>query len=635
MTAKLGGARQCKSQLTSRAQNTILTASKAPRPYPDFVGIARPRLSGGNNMIAPTIRNLLLAALLLSTSAAAQNSAQNAIPTQHNEATVAQLQAEMASGMLTSEELTREYIARILALDQSGPGVNAVIELNPDALVMARNADALRSRGVVLGPLHGIPVLLKDNIDTGDKMQTSAGSFALVGMPALRDSTVAANLRAGGAVILGKTNLSEWANFRSFESISGWSGRGGQTHNPYGIDRNPCGSSSGSGAAASANFATVSFGSETDGSIVCPANANGVVGIKPTVGLTSRAGVVPISHTQDTVGPHGRTVADAAAALSVIQSRSFDGRDPATGGVPLGWQGTGKTRPKNIPTDYTKFVNPNGLQGARLGVTRVGLGGFDPFVPTPPQVLDAFEAAVDELTAAGAMVIDLDAAGFTFASADGEFLVLLFDFRNDVRAYFATRIGVPVAGGTLQSAIDFNNAHADVEMPFFNQDVFEQAESLAPGPDDPQPVFSGMTYNQALEIDRLSGVNGIDAALSRFKLDAVVSATDNPAWATDLLFGDHFIFGTSGLAAGPGYPIVQVPAGVVFGVPLGISFFGTAFSEPTLIKLASGFEAATQVRAHNLPTFAATVPFNNIQGTTVTRPTQRALPKATDRKSVV
>ncbi len=594
-------------------------------------------------MSTPAIRILFLAVLLTPSLASGQSGAQNSIPTQHNEATVAQLQAQMASGMLTSEELTREYIARILGLDQSGPGVNAVIELNPDALVMARNADALRWQGIVKGPLHGIPVLLKDNIDTGDKMQTSAGSFALVGMPALRDSTVAANLRAGGAVILGKTNLSEWANFRSFESISGWSGRGGQTHNPYGIDRNPCGSSSGSGAAASANFAAVSFGSETDGSIVCPANANGVVGIKPTVGLTSRAGVVPISHTQDTVGPHGRTVADAAAALSVIQSRTFDGRDPATGGVPLGWQGTGKTRPKNIPTDYTKFVNPSGLQGARLGVTRVGLGGFDPFVPTPPQVLDAFEAAVDELTAAGAMVIDLDAAGFTFASADGEFLVLLFDFRNDVRAYFGTRVGVPVAGGTLQSAIDFDNADADVEMPFFNQDIFDLANALAPGPDDPQPIFGGLTYNQALAIDHNAGVNGIDAAISQFNLDAVVSATDNPAWSTDLLYGDHFIFGTSGLAAGPGYPIIQVPAGfpklcasltqptncTQYGVPLGISFFGTAFSEPTLIKLASGFEAATQVRAHNLPTFAATAPSTNIQGTTLTKPTRRAAPAPT------
>jgi len=249
------------------------------------------------------------------------------------EATVAQLQAEMAAGRLTSEQLTRAYIERIHALDSSGPGVNSIMELNPDALAMARKADEQRRGGTVLGPLHGIPVLLKDNIDTGDRMQTSAGSFALVGTPAVHDSTVAANLRAGGAVILGKTTLSEWANFRSFESISGWSGRGGQTHNPYGIDRNACGSSSGSGAAASANFATVSLGSETDGSIVCPGNANGVVGLKPTVGLTSRAGVVPISHTQDTIGPLTRTVADAAATLSVIQSRTYDGRDPATGSV--------------------------------------------------------------------------------------------------------------------------------------------------------------------------------------------------------------------------------------------------------------------------------------------------------------
>src|SRR5713101_912628 len=534
-------------------------------------------------MIVPAVRTLFLAILLALPLAAAND--QN-VPSQHNEATVAQLQAEMASGKLTSVELTKEYIARIIALDQNGPGVNSVIELNPDALEMAHTADVLRKHGVVLGPLHGIPVLLKDNVETGDMMQTTAGSFALLGKPAVQDSTVAANLRAGGAVILGKTNLSEWANFRSFESISGWSGRGGQTNNPYGISRNPCGSSAGSGAAASANFATVSLGSETDGSIVCPGNANGVVAIKPTVGLTSRAGVVPISHTQDTIGPHGRTVADAAAALGVIQSRTFDGRDPATGGVPLGWQGTGRTRPKNIPTDYTQFVNSNGLKGARLGVTRVGLNGFDPFVPTPAPVTAAIEAAFAALTAAGATVIDLDAAGFTFASADGEFLVLLFDFRNDLKAYFATRVGVPVAGGTLQTAIDFNNAHADVEMPFFNQDIFDLAQALAPGPDDPQPIFGGLTYNQALAIDHNAGVNGIDAAIAQFHLDAVVSATDNPAWATDLLYGDHFIFGTSSLAAGPGYPIVQVPSGMVFGVPLGISFFGTAFSEPALIKLA-------------------------------------------------
>ncbi len=569
-----------------------------------------------------TINKILLILTSTALTLTMRADPQDGVPTRHNEATIAQLQTEMASGQLTSEALTREYIARIIALDQGGEGVNSIIELNPDALDMARHADTLRQQGTVLGPLHGIPVLVKDNIDTGDKMQTSAGSFALVGKPAQQDSTVAANLRAGGAVILGKTNLSEWANFRSFESTSGWSGRGGQTNNPYALDRNPCGSSSGSGAAASANFAAVSFGSETDGSIVCPGNANGVVAIKPTVGLTSRAGVVPISHTQDTVGPHGRTVADAAVALGVIQSRTFDGRDPATGGVPLGWQGTGKTRPKNIPIDYTHFVDPNGLKGARLGLTRAGLNGFDPLLPTPQPILDAFEKAADALKAAGATVINLDAAGFTFPSADGEFLVLLYEFRQDVRAYFATRVGVPVAGGTLSTAIAFNRAHADVEMPFFNQDIFIMSAALAQGPNTPQPLFGGMTYNQALHIDHKAGVNGIDAAISQFHLDAVVSATDNPAWSTDLLYSDNgrFFFGTSGLAAAPGYPIVQVPAAMVFGAPLGISFFGTAFSEPTLIKLASGFEAATQVRAHNLPKFPDTVPFHHIQGTKVTPP---------------
>src|SRR5216117_2104833 len=349
-----------------------------------------------------SISPILLLALLASSRAAAADAA----PFRHAEATVAQLQAEMAAGRLTSEQLTRDYIQRILDLDQGGPGVNSVIEINPDAISMALDADAKRRRGIVLGPLHGIPVLLKDNIDTGDKMQTTAGSLALVGTPARRDSTVAAKLRAGGAVILGKTNLSEWANFRSFESVSGWSGRGGQTHNPYGIDRNPCGSSSGSGAAASANLSAVSLGSETDGSIVCPANVNGVVGLKPTVGLTSRAGVVPISHVQDTVGPHTRTVADAAAVLGVIQSRTGDGRDPATGGVPLGWRG--RSRPTNIPTDYTPFLDTNGLRGARIGVTRQGVDN------APPQVAAAFDAAIAAIEAAGTMVVDLDAEGFTF-----------------------------------------------------------------------------------------------------------------------------------------------------------------------------------------------------------------------------
>jgi len=591
-------------------------------------------------MIVPALRTILLAALLALPVAAAndatRNSPSNDAPKNHNEWTVAHLQAEMASGKLTSEDLTKEYITRIVALDQNGPGVNAVIELNPDALEMARNADKLRKHGIVLGPLHGIPVLLKGNVDTGDLMQTTSGSFALVGKPALKDSTVAGKLRAGGAVILGKTNLSEWANFRSFESVSGWSGWGGQTNNPYGIDRNPCGSSAGSAAAASSNFTAVSFGTETDGSIVCPANANGVVGIKPTVGLTSRAGIVPISHIQDTFGPHGRTVADAAVALGVVQSRTYDGRDPATAGVPLGWQGR-FTRPTNLPADYTQFLNPHGLKGARLGLTRIGLFGFDPFVPTPQPVVDGFEAAFQALTDAGATVIDLDAAGFIFpngGSGPGEFLILCFDFRNDVQAYFATRVGVPMAGKTLNDAIAFNNAHANEEMPFFNQDIWDLIATMPTGPDDPQPAFGGMTYNQAIAADQAFGVNGIDAALSQFNLDAVVTATDNPPWATDLIFGDHFIFGSSGLAAPEGYPIVQVPAAMVFGAPMGISFFGTAFSEPTLIKLASGFEAATQVRAHNLPTFAATVPFNNIAGTTLTTPHQRnKLPEVSRSKA--
>jgi amidase len=536
----------------------------------------------------------------------------SAVRRSHEDFTVAQLQADMASGRLTSEALTREYLGRILALDQDGPGVNSVMELNPDALDWARHADRLRRQGRLLGPLHGIPVLIKGNIDTGDRMQTTAGSFGLKGAPATRDSTIAARLRAGGAVILGKTNLSEWANFRSFFSTSGWSAVGGQTNNPYGLNRNPCGSSSGSGAAATANFAAVTLGTETDGSIVCPSNANGVVGLKPTVGLTSRAGVVPISRTQDTVGPHARTVADAAATLSVIQSRTFDGRDPATGTVPLGWKG--RARPTNIPSDYLQFLDRDGLRGARLGVTRSGIDN------APAQVVAAFEETLEAMTAAGATLIDLDAAGFTFAPADGEFLVLCYEFRDDLRNYLATRTGVPLGGKTLADAIAFNDANAEREMPFFGQEIFELTAAMAPGPDDPQADFGGMTYNQALEIDRLSGVNGIDKALADFDLDAVVAPTDNPAWPTDLLYGDRFIFGSSGLAAGAGYPIVQVPANMVFGIPLGISFLGTAFSEPTLIKLASGFEAVTQVRAKNPPTFALTIPSDHIDGTTLRKP---------------
>jgi len=580
-------------------------------------------------MIPQPIRTLFISILLTCTFAAAQN--QNSAPSQFNEATVAQLQADMSSGKLTSEQLTQFYITRILKLDQNGPGVNSVIQLNPDALVLARNADAMRRRGAN-GPLLGIPVLLKDNIDTGDKMQTTAGSFALAGTAALQDSTVVTNLRRAGAVILGKTTLSEWANFRSFFSTSGWSGRGGLTHNPYSLDRNACGSSSGSGAAASANFTAVSLGSETDGSIVCPASVNGVVGIKPTVGLVSRGGVVPISHTQDTVGPHARSVADGAAALNFIVSRTSDPRDPATSGVPLGWQlcnpvcspGSplpGKSRPA-IPADYTTFLNPAGLNGARLGMTRQGIDS------APPQVVAAFDAAIEAITDAGATIVDLDDPlnNFSFSPPDGELLVLLYDFKFDVAKYFATRVGVPVAGGTLETAIDFNNANAATEMPYFGQEIFSQAETMNPDPTFCEPGFTStvlpstaacMSYNDALVIDHLAGAS-LDSALSRFNLDAIVAPTDSPGWTTDLILSDHFIFASSGLAGPPGYPIINVPAANVLGMPMGISFIGTAFSEPTLIKLASGFEAVTHARFP--PTFTGNVTTANTSGTTLVRP---------------
>jgi amidase len=533
-----------------------------------------------------------------------------------DEATIAQLQAAMSAGRTSAVELTNHYLNRIQAIDEHGPHLNSVIEINPDALALAHSADALRRRGIVLGPLHGIPILLKDNIDTGDRMQTTAGSFALAGRPALRDSTVAAKLRAGGAVILGKTKLSEWANFRSFFSSSGWSGRGGQCNNPYAIDRNPCGSSSGSGAAVSANLCVAALGSETDGSIVCPSSLNGVVGIKPTVGLTSRAGVVPISHTQDTIGPHARTVADAAAVLTVIASQTFDGRDAATAGVPLGLRGVG-SRPV-LPLDYTRFVDRTGLRGMRIGVTRQGIDDADPHVAA------VFDNALDAMTDAGAVLIDLDATGFSFPPGDGEFLVLLYDFKIDLKNYFATRAGVPMAGKTLADAITFNEADAAREMPYFGQEIFELAELIdVSSPDVPQPVFGGLTYNQALDIDQAAGAtNGIDAALAQFNVRAIATPTGTPAWTTDVVNGDHFEFATSAMAAIVGYPIINVPMGDVFGLPVGISFIGTAFSEPTLIALSSGFEHA--VHGRSVPQLFPTLPLEHVNGIPL-RPRRRTM----------
>jgi amidase len=349
-----------------------------------------------------------------------------------------------------------------------------------------------------------------------------------------------------------------------------------------------------------------------------------VVGIKPTVGLTSRAGVVPISHTQDTIGPHGRTVADAAVTLGVMQSRTFDGRDPATAGVPLGWRKRFPRpqpgdMPGEIPSDYTKFLNPDGLRGARLGVTRQGIDA------APQPVIDKFEAVLAALRNAGATVIELDgpnasiSPAFTFPPAFGELLVLEFDFRDDLKSYFATRVGVPMAGKQLADAIDFNNAHRKAEMPFWGQELFVSANGLFPGADTLQtdPILNlpaPTSYNGALDADQDATVKGLDKALSQFHLDAVVAPTDNPAWSTDLLYGDHFVFGSSGLGAPGGYPYVQVPATNVFGIPMGITFFGTAFSEGRLIALASGFEAVTHERANNLPKFTPTIPDDHIAG---------------------
>jgi len=496
------------------------------------------------------------------------------------EATIAQLQDAMTKGGLSSQDLVNMYLERIASIDEDDIGLNSVLEVNPDARRIAKQLDRERKQGHVRGPLHGIPIMLKGNIDTADRMTSTAGSLALVGAPPHQDATVAARLRAAGAVILGKTNLSEWANFRGFNSSSGWSGQGGQTRNPYVLDRNPCGSSSGSAASVAANLVTAGLGTETDGSIVCPATINGVIGIKPTVGLTSRAGVVPISHTQDTVGPHARTVADAAAVLSALVG--VDPRDPATSAS------AGK-----FSTDYTQFLNPDGLRGARIGVARGG--GFTGY----SRFTDAiFEDAIKAMHDAGAVIVDpAEIPTIDQLNADqAEIIVLIFEFKRDLNAYLATRTGVPVH--TLADVIAFNNAHASQELQYFGQELMELAE---------QEIFSEQDYNDALVRGHLlAGANGIDAILTEKHLDALVAPTGSPSWPIDLVNGDHFTGASSGPCAVAGYPIINVPAGFAFNLPVGISFMGTAFSEPKLIKLASGFEHVTQVRRP--PTYIPTEP---------------------------
>ncbi len=495
------------------------------------------------------------------------------------ELTIAEMQQGMERGGLSSQDLVRMYLERIETLDAGAGGVNSVIQVNPQARAIAKARDRERKAGTVRGPLHGIPILLKDNIDTGDRMMTTAGSFALVGSPAPHDSTVAERLRAAGAVILGKANLSEWANFRGFSSSSGWSGVGGATRNPYYLDRNPCGSSAGSAAAVSANFCAAALGTETDGSIVCPSSLCGVVGIKPTVGLTSRAGVVPISHSQDTVGPHGRRVADAAAVLGALTG--VDPRDPAT-----------QASAGHFHADYTQFLDPDGLQGARIGVLRSGVTGYS-------AVTDAiFEEALAAMADAGAVIVDpADIPTMDQLLTDqAELIVLVREFKTDLNAYLATRTGVPVH--TMADVIDFNLAHAEQELKWFGQEWFELAEA---------EIFSEQEYIDALARSHsLSREQGIDAVLQEHGLDALVAPTGSPAWPTDLVNGDHFLGASSFPAAMAGYPMISLNGGFAFGLPVGISFIGTAFSEPGLIKIASGFEHVIDARRapRFLPTLA-------------------------------
>lgn len=487
---------------------------------------------------------------------------------QLEELTVADFQAGLRAGKYTSRRVAEMYLKRIEEVDQRGPALNSVIEVNPEALSIADALDREYKAGRVRGPLHGVPVLIKDNIGTADRMETTAGSLALVGARPARDAFVAQRLREAGAVILGKTNLSEWANFRSTHSTSGWSGRGGQTRNPYALDRNPCGSSSGSGAAVSANLCLVAVGTETDGSIVCPSGTCGVVGIKPTVGLVSRAGVIPISHTQDTAGPMARTVADAAALLNALTG--FDPRDPVT-----------REGGRLARTDFTNSLDPNGLKGARVGVARKFFGFND-------EVDKLMADAIDVMKREGATIVD-PADMATHGKLDApEFDVLLFEFKADINKYLA-ELPPGEHPRTLKDLIDFNDKNRDKEMPFFGQELFTKAQAKGP--------LTDPAYLKALQSCRtLSRAQGIDALMTKNNLDAIIAPTGGPAWTTDLLNGDHFTGGSSTPAAVAGYPNVQVPAGYVYGLPIGISFYGRALTEPKLIRLAYAYEQATRHR---------------------------------------
>lgn len=500
-----------------------------------------------------------------------------------DEITIDDLQKAFESGRYTSHSVTEKYLARIHAIDQSGPMLNSIIELNPDALQIAEALDLERKTKGRRGPLHGVPLLIKDNIDTGDRMQTTAGSLALAGAPAPNDAFVAAQLRKAGAVILGKTNLSEWANMRSSHSSSGWSGRGGLTRNPYALDRNPCGSSSGTGAGVSANLCIAGVGTETDGSVVCPSSANGLVGLKPTVGLVSRSGIIPISHSQDTAGPMARTVRDVAILLGAMT-----GADPQD-------SATSDARRQQFP-DYTTFLDPAGLKGARLGVVRKYFGFSDAVDPLMEKVLA-------EMKNAGAEIVDPADVPTIGKFDDSELTVLLYELKADVATYLARRGNTSVKG--LADVMEFNSQNHGREMPYFGQDLFIKAEQKGPLTD--KEYLDALALNQ-----RLSRAEGIDFVMDKFKLDALVAPTGGPAWITDLFNGDHSAGGSSSAAAVAGYPNINVTAGFVWGLPVGISFFGRAWSEPMLLKIAYAFEQLT--RARQKPQFFPTIQAPTMRG---------------------
>jgi len=494
-----------------------------------------------------------------------------------DEITIADLQDGMKAGKFTARSLVDKYTARIEEIDKHGPAINSVLELNPDAVAIADSLDRERKAKGPRGPLHGIPVLIKDNIDTADKMMTTAGSLALVGSKPPKDSWVAQRLRAAGAVILGKTNLSEWANIRCSHSTSGWSGRGGLTRNPYALNRNPCGSSSGSGAGVSANLCAAAIGTETDGSIVCPSSSNGLAGIKPTVGLVSRSGIIPISHSQDGAGPMCRTVRDAATLLGVLTG--VDPEDAAT------VESSGKSR-----TDYTEFCDPKGLRGARIGVARKYFGFSD--------AVDALmEQSLDAMKKQGATLVDPADIETLGKFDESELLVFMYELKADLNAYL-TRLGPSAPVHTLKDIIDFNDRNRQKEMPYFGQDLFLKAEAKGP--------LTEKAYLDALEKNhQLARTEGIDALMDKHHLDAIVAPTGGPAWITDLINGDHVAGGSSNAAAVAGYPNINVTAGFISGLPVGISFFGRAWSEPTLIRLAYAFEQTT--RARQAPRFLPSV----------------------------